>query len=257
MLNFLPYHETAFVLIVRAEKSSGEGYSLFGGITDKLRDTLITDGRYRLILSGMGTTVLVSLLSGVLGLLAAFGMVSLNRMKRRWISRLIAAYCRVIAGLPVVVILMLLYYVVFASSDISSTLVAVIGFTMIFAPKAYALISNAVDAIDRGQMEGALALGYTEKRAFRRIILPQARKIYFPLLKTQFSLLIKETSVVGYITVTDLTRAGDIIRGHTLEAFVPLLLIALIYFFLTWGMATAIEAGSRTVEKYMEKRTDK
>ena len=257
VLNFLPYHETAFVLIVCAENSSGEGYSLFGGITDKLRDTLITDGRYRLILSGMGTTVLVSLLSGVLGLLAAFGMVSLNRMKRRWISRLIAAYCRVIAGLPVVVILMLLYYVVFASSDISSTLVAVIGFTIIFAPKAYALISNAVDAIDRGQMEGALALGYTEKRAFRRIILPQARKIYFPLLKTQFSLLIKETSVVGYITVTDLTWAGDIIRGHTLEAFVPLLLIALIYFFLTWGMATAIEAGSRTVEKYMERKTDK
>ena len=120
VLNFLPYHETAFVLIVRAEKSSGEGYSLFGGITDKLRDTLITDGRYRLILSGMGTTVLVSLLSGVLGLLAAFGMVSLNRMKRRWISRLIAAYCRVIAGLPVVVILMLLYYVVFGSSAVSS-----------------------------------------------------------------------------------------------------------------------------------------
>ena len=82
------------------------------------------------------------------------------------------------------------------------------------------------------EWESALALGYTEKRAFRRIILPQARKIYFPLLKTQFSLLIKETSVVGYITVTDLTRAGDIIRGHTLEAFVPLLLIALIYFFL-------------------------
>ena len=62
--------------------------------------------------------------------------------------------------------------------------------------------------------------------------------------------MIKETSVVGYITVTDLTRAGDIIRGHTLEAFVPLLLIALIYFFLTWGMATAIESGSRAVERY-------
>ena len=119
----------------------------------------------------MGTTVLISLLSGVLGLLAAFGMVSLKRMKRRWVSRLIAVYCRVIAGLPVVVILMLLYYVVFGSSAVSSTLVAVIGFTVIFAPKAYALIANAVDAIDRGQMEGALALGYTEKRAFRRMTL--------------------------------------------------------------------------------------
>ena len=257
VLNFLPYYDTAFVLVVRAKKTSGESYSVFGGLIDKLRDALITDGRYRLILSGMGTTVLISLSSGLLGLFLAYVMASLKRMRKRWLSRLIAAYCRLIAGLPVVVILMLLYYVVFASSDISSTLVAVIGFTLIFAPKAYALISNAVDAIDRGQLEGALALGYTEKKAYRRIILPQARKIYFPLLKAQFSLLIKETSVVGYIAVIDLTRAGDIIRGHTLEAFIPLLLIALIYFFLTWGMAAVVEAGSRTVDKIIEGRTDK
>ena len=186
VLHFLPYHETAFVLIVRAKNASGEGYSLFGGFTDKLRDTLITDGRYKLILSGMGTTVLISLLSGVLGLLAAFGMVSLKRMKRRWVSRLIAVYCRVIAGLPVVVILMLLYYVVFGSSAVSSTLVAVIGFTVIFAPKAYALIANAVDAIDRGQMEGALALGSPKRERFAGLFFRRREKSIFRCSKHSF-----------------------------------------------------------------------
>ncbi len=146
-----------------------------------------------------------------------------------------------------VVILMILYYVVFASSELPGTFVAIVGFSIIFAPKAYALITNAVDAIDKGQLEGALALGYTEKKAYRRIILPQARKIYFPLLKTQFALLVKETSIVGYIAVVDLTRSGDIIRGYTLEAFFPLLIVAIIYFLLTWLITVVIDVGNAIV----------
>lgn len=253
VLDFLPYHETAFVLVVRAKTEREETPAGFWeSLKDKLRDTLVTDGRYRLILSGLGTTLLISLCSGAAGLILAFGMASLRRRNIRAVNSVIAGYCRLVAGLPVVVILMILYYVVFGSTIISPALVATLGFTLIFAPKAYALINNAVDAVDSGQLEGALALGYSRNQAYRRVILPQARKIYFPLLRTQFSLLVKETSVVGYIAVVDLTRAGDIIRGHTLDAFFPLLIIAVVYFFLTWLMSAAIDAGSRALDRLMK-----
>lgn len=255
-LHFLPYTETAFALIIRTESEDG-AVEPSGGLIDRLRDTLITDGRYKLILSGLGTTLFVSVGSGLIGLLLAFGLVSLKRKNNQIINRLLAIYCRLVAGLPVVVILMLLYYGAFGSSDISPIWVALLGFILIFTPKAYALIANAVDTVDGGQLEAALALGYSDKLAYRRVILPQARKIYFPLLKTQFSLLVKETSVVGYIAAVDLTRAGDIIRGHTLDAFLPVLIIAVIYFFLTWFIAAAIEAGTRLINRMAERREAK
>ena len=254
-LNFVPYYDTAFVFIVRSEEGAAESYSIFGDAARKLKDTLVTDGRYKLILSGLGTTLIISILSGIIGLLLAFVMESLKRLKKKPINIILAVYCRLVAGLPVVVILMILYYVVFASANFSGTFVATVGFSLIFAPKAYALITNAVDAIDKGQLEGALALGYTEKQAYRKVILPQARRIYFPLLKTQFALLVKETSVVGYIAVVDLTRAGDIIRGHTLEAFFPLLTVAVIYFLLTWLISAAIDMGSSLVSGGKRRKT--
>ncbi len=246
-LNFVAYYDTAFVFIVRSEEGSANGYGIFGDFTDKLKDALITDGRYKLILSGLGTTIVISVVSGMIGLLMAFGMEALKRKNKKPIDVFLSFYCRLVAGLPVVVILMILYYVVFASSELPGTFVAIVGFSIIFAPKAYALITNAVDAIDKEQLEGALALGYTEKMAYRRVILPQARRIYFPLLKTQFALLVKETSVVGYIAVVDLTRSGDIIRGHTLEAFFPLLIVAVIYFLLTWLITVVIDAGNTII----------
>lgn len=246
-LNFVAYYDTAFVFIVRSEEGAANGYGIFGDFTDKLKDALITDGRYKLILSGLGTTIVISVVSGMIGLLMAFGMEALKRKNKKPIDVFLSVYCRLVAGLPVVVILMILYYVVFASSELPGTFVAIVGFSIIFAPKAYALITNAVDAIDKGQLEGALALGYTEKMAYRRVILPQARRIYFPLLKTQFALLVKETSVVGYIAVVDLTRSGDIIRGHTLEAFFPLLIVAVIYFLLTWLITVVIDAGNTII----------
>ena len=240
-LNFVAYHDTAFVFVVRAKDSTG--YSVFSDIGEKFKNTLFTDGRYKLILSGLETTLIISVSSGIIGLVAAYIMVSLHRRNIKLINAIIAVYCRLISGLPVVVILMILYYVVFASAKTPAVFVTIVGFSIIFAPKAYALIISGIESVDKGQLEAALALGYTEKKAYRRVILPQAAKVYFPLLRTQFALLVKETSVAGYIAVVDLTRAGDIIRGHTLEAFFPLLTVAIIYFVLTWLITAFIDAG--------------
>ena len=252
-LSFIAYHDTAFVFLVRA-KDSGT-YNIFGQLGEKFKSTLITEGRYKLILSGLKTTIIISLCSGIIGLILAYIMVSLHQKKWKLIDGVIKVYCRLVAGLPVVVILMLLYYVVFASAKISAVFIATVGFSIIFAPKAYSIITSGIDAIDKGQREAALALGYTQKKAFRRVILPQAARIYFPLLSNQFSLLVKETSVAGFIAVVDLTRAGDIIRGHTLEAFYPLITIAVIYFILTWLISTLINLVKRLYDN-MKRRAD-
>lgn len=116
---------------------------------------------------------------------------------------------------------------------------------------------SAVNAVDKGQLEAALALGYTEKRACRRVILPQAKKIYFPLLRNQFVLLLKETSVVGFISAMDLTHAGDVIRGRTLEAFFPLMTIAIVYFLMIWLFTFLINKGNKLLENRNAREAEK
>ena len=116
------------------------------------------------------------------------------------------------------------------------------------------MIWNAVCAVDGGQREAALALGYDEALAFSQVILPQSRGLYQQLLHSQFILLMKETSVAGYITVLDLTRAGDLIRSRTMEAFFPLIAIAVIYFVLTLLLTKAVGLIDLQIERQHDSR---
>ena len=152
------------------------------------------------------------------------------------------------------VVLLVLYYVIFGSVDIPSMVVAIIGFTLIFGARAYGLIWNAVSKVDKGQMEAALALGFTEDQAFRSIILPQASEFYQSTLSGQFVGLTKETSIMGFIAAMDLTRAGDLIRSRTLEVFFPLLSVAAIYFVLTWLLTLALKKLIQYRERKREER---
>ncbi|MCR4847065.1 MAG: ABC transporter permease subunit [Eubacterium sp.] len=236
-MDFVNYHYAAFVLVVRAANSGSEKLSFWDGIKSSFNKTFIRGKRYKLILGGLGRTLIIAVMSGALGTLLGFLLVFARRRNNRVVNRLIAIYKGLITGVPVVVILMLLYYVLFGKTDLSAVIVAIIGFTIIFGSRAFGLIWNAVENVDKGQREAALALGYSESKAFRRVVLPQARGIYFPVLKTQLVMLLKETSIAGFITVVDLTRAGDLIRSRTMEAFFPLIAIAIIYFLLTFILA--------------------
>ena len=247
-VNFISHHETAFILLVRSAETE-ETTGFLGSLSDSFRKTFIVESRWKLMLTGLGNTLMIAVVSGVAGLLLGFAMTSLKRKNNKLIDAILAVYHTIVAGLPAVVILMLLFYVVFGKTDISAVIVSMIGFTLIFAPKAYTVIINAVNSVDKGQLEAALALGYTEKKAYCRVILPQAKKIYFPLLRNQFVLLLKETSVVGFISAMDLTHAGDVIRGRTLEAFFPLMTIALAYFLMIWLFTLLINKGNNLLEK--------
>ena len=244
-VDFIEHYPASYVLNVRSitgkEALTQNKGDFLEEIKSSFHRTFIKEGRYKMILSGMGLTVVMAISSGILGMLLAFGLVFLRRIDNIVINKILGAYSALVTGIPVVVILMVLYYIVFGKVDAPAVAIAIVGFTFIFASRAYGVIWNAVGAVDKGQREAALALGYNESLAFRKVILPQARNIYLPVLQTQFVLLLKETSVAGYITVLDLTRAGDLIRSRTMEAFFPLFAIAAIYFVLTFALTKLLD----------------
>ena len=136
---------------------------------------------------------------------------------------------------------MLLYYVVFGSVDISPLIVSVLAFTLTFGSTCYGLIGNGIQAVDVGQEEAAKALGYNEFRTFYKIIFPQATRQFLPLMKGEFISMVKMTSIVGYIACIDLTKASDIIRSRTMEAFFPLILTAIIYYIVANLMILSLD----------------
>lgn len=236
IMDFVPYAPAYFTMLIRTQPEGSETKEVPGfweSLKESFDRTFVKEERYKMVLTGLGVTLAIAVLSGIIGTCLAFNLVYLRHRDRPVINRLIGIYCALIAGIPAAVILMVLYYIIFGSSKLPAFIVAVIGFSLIFCARAYGVIWNAVGSIDKGQREAALALGYDENSAFREVILPQSTNLYLPILQSQFILLLKETSVAGYITVLDLTRSGDLIRSRTMEAFFPLIAIAVIYFLLT------------------------
>ena len=231
-----PVMPTTISVIVKTEKaSSSTGF--LAGIADSFKKTFVEENRWMLILYGLGATVLISVCAGLLGALLGFGTVLARRSGVRFIGKLVNGYQTLMGGIPIVVVLMLLYYVVFGSIDIAGEIVAIIAFTLSFGATAGSTIWTAVQGIDPIQEESGLALGYTKRQVFYKIIFPQARMRFAPQLMSQFTGLVKDTAIVGYISVQDLTRASDLIRARTMEAFFPLVATAIIYFLicLLWG----------------------
>ena len=127
---------------------------------------------------------------------------------------------------------MIICYIVFAKARISGVSVAIIGFSIIFACSMFDMLESGTKAVGKSQLEAARAQGFSSNSAFFRIILPQAMLHFLPQYKGEIVSLIKETSIVGYIAVQDLTKMSDIIRSHTFEAFFPLISTAIMYFIL-------------------------
>ena len=221
---------TTISVIVPSKGGAVKDKSFFAGIADSFHKTFIEEDRWQLILSGLGVTVLISVCAGALGILLGYGTVLARRSGVRWAGKVVDGYQAIMGGIPLVVVLMVLYYVVFGSKNIAGEIVAIIAFTLAFGSTAGSTMWTAVDGIDTIQEETGLALGYTRKEVFKKIIFPQARQQFTPQLMGQFVSLVKDTAIVGYIAVQDLTRASDLIRARTMDAFFPLVSTAIIYF---------------------------
>ena len=247
------YTEINGVVIVNEITDSAAKSAFWEDVSESFEKTFIREDRWKLILEGIGVTMLISLCAVILGSLLGFGLYMLSRTDLKWIQLLAKGiakvYSRIVAGTPIVVILMILFYVVFGKiRDMSGIVVAIIAFTLTFGAFVFDHMTVSVGSVDKGQTEAAYALGYTKNQAFFRIIFPQAMTIFLPSYCGQAVEVIKATAVVGYVAVNDLTKMGDIIRSNTYEAFFPLIATAVIYFLLTWILSLLLGLVKRRFE---------
>lgn len=228
---------------------------MFDGLVEQFTKTFITDNRWELFLQGLGTTLVITLfatlLGVIIGLLIAIVKVSHAQTgKLKILNAICSAYTAVIRGTPVVVQLMIMYYVILvAIPDDFILITAILSFGINSGAYVSEIIRGGIQSIDRGQMEAGRSLGLTQAQTMKSIILPQAIKNILPALGNEFIALLKETSIVGYIPVVDLTRASDLVRSRTFEAFFPLISVAAIYFILVMGISRLIKIAERRLAK--------
>ena len=214
------------------KNDSGRSFGFLESLKESFEKTFIRENRWQLFLEGIVTTLLLTVVSILLGTLLGFVVFMLCRRGNR-VANAITRFCIwLIEGMPVVVLLMIFYYIVFSESRISGVAVSVIVFMLVFAAAVVNILRAGVAAVGTGQAEAAYSLGYTDRKAFFKIILPQALPHAMPAYKGQIKALIKATAVVGYVAVQDLTKMGDIVRSRTYEAFFPLIAVAVFYFIL-------------------------
>ena len=139
------------------------------------------------------------------------------------------------------VLLMILFYVVFAHAGLPATVVAIIAFGMNSSAYISEIYRSGIQSVDAGQREAGLAMGFSPVQTFFYFVAPQAMLKALPVFKNEAVSLLKGTSVVGYISVIDLTKASDLIRSASFEALLPLLVISAVYFLLAWLFTTVID----------------
>ena len=207
-------------------------------ILDALQLNLIKDNRYMYIVSGFKNTMIITLFATLLGI--ALGLIIAlirttydNTKRLKFLNGICQVYITVIRGTPVVIQLMILFFCIFTSRNASGIMIAIIGFGLNSSAYVAEIFRSGLMSIDIGQMEAGRSLGLSYIETLRFIIIPQAFKVVLPALCNEFIVLIKETSVAGYVAVQDLTKGGDIIRSRTYDAWTPLLIVAAIYLLLT------------------------
>ena len=209
---------------------------MINGLLDmgtKLYQAFIFEDRWRLYLDGLGVTLGITLgaicISTVLGMVLC--LMKLSKYKiLRWPAQ---AYIDIIRGIPVVVQLVIMYNVILLDVTDNKMIVAVVGFGLNSSAYMAEIYRSGINAVDPGQMEAGRSLGLSKAQTMWSIIFPQAIKNCLPTYTSEFIVLVKETAVVGYIALTDLTKVYSAIQSKTFDAFGPLLIIAVAYFCIT------------------------
>jgi ABC-type amino acid transport system permease subunit len=212
----------------------------------------VDDNRWKYLLNGLGVTLEITFFAVIIGI--AIGIVvavvrstydktidslrpSLGRVVLSVFDAVCRVYLTVIRGTPVVVQLLITYFLIFVSSS-NGVLVAIITFGINSGAYVAEIFRSGIMSIDAGQTEAGRSLGFNYVQTMRFIIIPQAFKNVLPALANEFIVLLKETSVAGYVAVQDLAKGGYIILGRTYSPFMPLIAVALIYLilvmFFTW-----------------------
>ncbi len=238
------------VLIIYDQQGAAGSLS-FG---EKLHQNFIEQDRWRYLADGLGTTMLITVLSILVGLflgtlIAVVRTVHDQNGKLVILNFICKAYLTIIRGTPAVLQLLIIYYGIFNAVNVSKVLVAVIAFGLNSAAYVAEVIRSGINAVDKGQFEAGRCLGLSYKQTMSHIIMPQALKNMLPALLNEFISLLKETAICGYIALQDLTMGGDIIRSQTFDAFLPLIAVAIIYLIIVMILSRIVAVLERRMKK--------
>lgn len=194
----------------------------------------ITDDRWMLLLRGLFVTLKITFFAVILGFVLGFSVAIVrnvyeNTKKLKILNFICNVYLTVIRGTPVVVQLLIIYFVIFSSISIDKSIAAILAFGINSGAYQAEIFRSGINSISKGQMEAGRSLGFSYAQTMVNIVMPQAIKNVLPTLGNEFIVLMKETSVAGYIALEDLTKAGEVIRSRTYSAMMPFLAVALLY----------------------------
>ena len=252
-----PYFElSACVMGAKQEQAvAQESPSFIQSVSDSFYNNIVVENRYLLIVDGIKTTGVISILAILLGTLLG-ALICYMRMARQALLQGFAKfYISIVRGIPVLVLLMLVFYVVFAKVNVNPILAAVLAFGINFAAYVSEMFRTSIEGIDKGQTEAGIAGGFTKAQTFIYIVMPQAIRRVLPVYKGELISLVKMTSIVGYIAVQDLTKASDIIRSRTFDAFFPLIMTAVLYFLISWLLLLLLNGVEQQTELKRKRNT--
>ena len=226
-----------------------------GNFQERFYLNFIKDDRWMYMWDGLKITLEVTLFATLLGIVLGF-LVAIIRSthdrtgKLKIMNVLCQIYLTVIRGTPAVVQLLIMYFVIFGSvKGISKVLVAVLAFGINSGAYVAEICRAGIMSIDIGQMEAGRSIGFSYGQTMWYIVLPQAFKNVLPALGNEFIVLLKETSISGYIALQDLTKGGDIIRSRTYDAFMPLIGVAIVYLVLVLGLTKLVSMLERRLNQ--------
>ena len=219
---------------------------------DSYYRAFIAEQRYLMYLDGLKMTLLVSLLAIILGvalgtILALMRMTAERRGKSTLLSKIAYVYIDIIRGTPTVTLLLIMCFVVLKGVD--GLIVGTVTFGLNSAAYVAEIIRAGILAVDHGQMEGGRSLGLSYGQTMKDIILPQAVKNILPALGNEFIVLIKETAILGYVSIVDLTKVADFVTSRTYEAFAPLIGTAIIYYLVVKVLTLVLGAVERRLRQ--------
>lgn len=230
---------------------------ILASFQEKFYLNFIKDGRYKWLLEGLKTTLIITVFAVILGIIIGF-MVAIIRSahdktgKFKIINAVCCVYLTVIRGTPTMIQLLIMNFVIFGSSSINGIIIGGLAFGINSGAYVAEIVRSGIMSIDQGQMEAGRSLGLNYTQTMRLIIMPQAFKAVLPALVNEFIVLIKETSIIGYIGMMDLTKGAMLIQSRTYDATFPLMAAAVIYLalvmLLTFGM-NKLERRLRTNER--------
>ncbi|MEG1441452.1 MAG: amino acid ABC transporter permease [Oscillospiraceae bacterium] len=210
---------------------------------------IIAADRWKQILSGLGVTVQITFVAILIGTVLGFILAFMKMSKSKWLSVPANIYIEIIRGTPTTVQLLITYFVILGPFGVDKIIVAMIAFGLNSAAYISEIVRGGVTSIDIGQVEAGRSLGLSKFKTTMKIVLPQAIKLIIPTYTNEFIVLLKETSIVGYIAIGDLTKMATVIQSRTYNAYFPLITAAVIYFVMTFTLAK--------IFGYLERRLNK